>query len=350
MRKAMTGVPVLVAILATAAAGQPLPVAGGDNILTRYLDWADIHPPARAGRLTIFPLTLSRSPERLAGVLTMDQALSRGLLAVEELDKATVERARFVNRSPDRMIFLMAGELIAGGRQNRTLQSDALLAPNSSAELPLYCVQKGRWQGGKRFESAPGVAPQGVRERAAGKAGQDAVWSEVARANARLKSVTGSGDLAAAMTKPENARRLAGLREKIGPHLPRLCVGLVAAVDGRIVAADLLNSPELFAAMRQKVLDSYLSEYGWPVPVRRSSLRPAQAVSAEQVRDYLRGCYNGRFVAGEMRGAGRIHYLRGPRSGQTLGYQGRHMVHTALMKASVVPVRPRPLPVPEPRR
>jgi len=344
MRAMTTWTGGVLLILTVAAAGQPVSVAATSNILTRYLDWADIHPPARVGRLTVFPITLSRTVDRLPPLLTMQQAMDRGLLAVEELGSATIEQARFVNKSRDRMIFLMAGELISGGKQNRTLQSDALLGPNSSAVLPLYCVQKGRWQGGKRFSSAGGVAPQAVRERAAAKAGQDAVWSEVARANARLKSSTASADLAAAVTKPENARRLAGLREKVAPHLPRLCVGVVAAVDGRIVAADLFNSPALFAAMRRKVLDSYLSEYGWPLAVRRSRLRPVAAVTAGQVRDYLRGCYNSRFAAGERRGVGQIYYLRGVRSGQTLGYRGRYMVHTALMKPSVVPVRPHPAP------
>ena len=189
----------------------------------------------------------------------------------------------------------MAGETITGGRQNRTLQVDALLGPDSTTVLPLYCVQKGRWAGGKRFGGSSGVAPQRVREMAAAKAGQEAVWSEVARANDRLKAQTDSQDLAAAMDKPETARRLAELRAKVVPDLPRGCVGIVVAWRGRIVGADLLNSPELFADLRDKILDSYLSQYGWPLPVRESIRRPEPAVTAEQVRDYLRGCYRSRF-------------------------------------------------------
>jgi len=347
--------PILAFVLSLAAPG-PVAIgqadrAPGRNLLTQYLDWADIHPPATVGRLTVFPLALSRRVERLDRVLTMQQALGQGVLVIEELDRAQVARARFVNKSPDHMIFLMGGELITGGKQNRSLRTDALLAPGSTTELPLYCVQKGRWRGKGTFDGAGAVVPQGVRERAAAKAGQDAIWDEVARANRRLKSASDTEDLPAAVSKPENVRRLAGLRERIVPRLPRGCVGVVAVAGTRIVAADLFNSPELFAALREKVLNAYLSQYGWPVPVRRSRVVPAPQVTAEQVRQYLRGCYGGRFVPGEQRGAGRLYHLRGTPPGQALGYQARVMVHTALMSPAILPVRPpRPVPLPGPRR
>jgi hypothetical protein len=71
-------------------------------------------------------------------------------------------------------------------------------------------------------------------------------------------------------------------------------------------------------------------------------------VTSRQVQAYLRECYRSRFVAGEMRGDGRIYHLRGPRTGQTLGYRDEHMVHTLLSSPAVIPVRP-PRPVPLPR-
>ena len=339
------------AFLAAPAGGQERPrrVPETSNLLTQYLDWADIHPPRAVGRLTIFPRALSRQVPGLGSVLTMQQALSRGLLAIEELDRPRVSSASFTNKSRDRMIFLMAGEMITGGRQSRTLQVDALLGPDSTTVLPLYCVQKGRWAGGKRFGGSSGVAPQRVREMAAAKAGQEAVWSEVARANDRLKAQTDSQDLAAAMDKPETARRLAELRAKVVPDLPRGCVGIVVAWRGRIVGADLLNSPELFADLRDKILDSYLSQYGWPLPVRESARRPEPDVTGEQVRGYLRGCYRSRLVSGERYGVGRAYHLRGERSGHVLGYDDRVMVHTALSSPQVLPVRPVPVPLPRPR-
>ena len=332
------------------ASGQVAPVPEARNILTTYLDWADIHPPARVGRLTVFPILLSRPAERIDRVMTMQQALDRGVLVIEELSSAEVSSARFINKSRDTMVFLMAGELITGGKQNRTLRTDALLGPGSSTVLPLYCVEKGRWKGAGKFDARSAVVPQAVREKAAGSAGQEDIWSEVRRANRRLGSSTASEDLHAAMAKPENARQLTEWRRQIAPHLPRGCVGVVVAYAGRVVGADLFNSPELFSALRDTVLNSYLSQYGWPLPVRRSSEVRVPQVAGEQVREYLRDCYRTRFVPGERRGVGRVYYLRGVRSGQPLGYNERAMVHTALMGPAVLPVRPVPRPVPLPPR
>ncbi len=246
---------VLTAALAAAPAawGQSDRLPATDNVLTRYLDWADIHSAVGVGRLTVFPISLARPVQRLGRVLTMQQALDRGVLTIEELARARVAEARFTNKSRDHMIFLMNGELITGGRQNRVLRTDALLGPSSSTVLPTYCVEKGRWSGPQLFRKMSSVVPQGVRERAAGGAGQDAVWSEVKAANKRLGSSDAAEDMHKAMAKPENARRLREYRGRIVPRLPRGCVGLVVATGGRIVAADLFQTPELLTAMRDKV-------------------------------------------------------------------------------------------------
>lgn len=347
---------VAVASAAAPALGQTDTAKAGDNVLTKFLDFADIHPVAQVGRLTVFPVSISRDNGPIRNVVTMQQALDRGVLVVEELTPPTVSEARFINKSENQFVFLMAGELVAGGRQNRTLRTDALLGPQSSTQLPLYCVEKGRWSGGGKFSASPGVAPQSIREQAAAGAGQDAVWAEVARANKRMKSSTPSDDLNAAMTSPATSRRLKELRDKILPRLPRGCVGIVVVHGSRIVGADLFNSPELFAAMRQKVLDSYLSQYGLGPRIvdggggDKVAVRP---VSQDQVQRYLRGCYDGRFTAGALRGVGRVYHLRGQPSGQTLAYGEHHMVHTSLTSPRIIPVRPVPMPgpwpVPEPR-
>jgi len=286
------------------------------NVLTEYLDRANIHPPVRVAKLTVFPIALT-DHHRLADVLTMDRALRKGVLVIEELDRAQVNRARFVNKSSRQMVFA---------------------AHNY-------------------------VAPQAVRERAAQRAGQDETWAEVARANRRLQTVTASEDLAKAMSSPANRRQLDGLRKRIAPHLPEGCVGVVVADGGRIVGADLFNDPDLFAAMRAKVLNSYLSQYH--VGVKRAGRGAAEPPSQNDVRDYLQACYRARVTATDMRGVAQVWDIRGPRCGQMLTYEpslpvplreGRapgvrprrqYVVHVALMQR-VVPVKPGPV-VPMPR-
>lgn len=328
------------------------------NVLTGYLDQAQVHPGIEAGALTIFPVSLRRV-ERLERLLTAEEALRKNLLAIEELEKPDVNRARFINRSERDMIFLMAGEIITGGRQNRILASDALLAPDSAVVLPVYCVQKGRWSGETGFDKTVTVAPQGVRERSAQSAGQKEVWTAVSGANARMKAANASDDLTQALNKDENARGIRALTQRVLDKLPEDCAGVVVACGDEIVGADLFHSPELFAGMRRRVLDSYVSEFALGQERKESARAPDQ----KSVREYLQGCYRSRFTADDMQGVGQIYRLSGQRTGRTLAYEpGRgklqptgaqatdYMVHTALMR-ELEPVKPVPRPVePLPRR
>jgi hypothetical protein len=239
------------------------------------------------------------------------------------------------------------------------MATDAVLAPDSATVLPIYCVEKRRWEGKKEFAPTVTVAPQAVRERAAQSAGQAEVWDEVARANVRLKSSSSSEDLAAGMTKPENARRLGELRKHVVDRLPDNCAGIVVARGGTIIGADLFNSADLFATMRQRVLDSYLSQYALEEGDRPMRVMPDQ----REVREYLQGCYRSRLAAEDMRGVGQVYGISGNRTGRMLAYEPRfavevrerpirpanqYMVHTSLMQ-EVIPVRPRPIPMPQGR-
>ena len=352
MRALAAGIALSLAVTAIHAQSNA-PSTPGRAALTEYLDRANIHPPVTVGPLTVFPIVLS-SHRPLRNVLTMDQALRRKVLVIEELKTPEVARARFVNKSPRHMIFLMAGEVVTGGRQNRTLVTDALLAPDSATVLPMYCVQKGRWKGKAGFAGKNYVAPQAVRERAAQRAGQDELWAEIGRANRRLGAANATGDLAEALAKPANRRKLDALRKRILPRLPDGCVGVVIAVGGRIVGADLFSDPGLFTAMRDKVLNSYLSQYGFG-PVKRLRFVPPPSQNA--VRDYLQGGYRATVTASDMRGVGRAYDIRGARYGQMLTYAPtpiplrdrpsrrivpvgpQRVVHIALMQR-IVPVKP----------
>lgn len=353
---------ILAAVLALLA----WPVAGQDaekakrpaNLLTGYLDRANIHPPIQVGPVTIFPISLSREVA-LGGLLTADEALKKKVLTVEELKSAEVARAKFSNTSKTHMIFLMAGEVLLGGKQNRTLTTDALLGPGTSTILPLYCVQRGRWTGGKKFAGGTTVAPMSVRSKAAQGAGQRAVWTEVARANRRLGSRTDSDDLGEAMKKKENIERLAKIRKRLGPKWPRNCAGIVVARGGKIVSADLFNSADLFERMRDKILDSTLADV-----TDAKGRGKVEAPTQQAVRNYLQAAYKARFIAGEQRGVGQIYHVRGARHGETLAYEKRilaeaarlerpgptirYMLHTAFMEP-VIPVKPPPMPAPTPR-
>jgi hypothetical protein len=105
-------------------------------------------------------------------------------------------------------VLLLAGQLVKGGKQNRGINADMLVAAGQSAKIPVTCVEQGRWSGTprSRFGHA-GFEPIDVRSskmrdvhasRRSGRgavADQGAVWSKIHEMSAALNCASPSSDL-----------------------------------------------------------------------------------------------------------------------------------------------------------
>jgi hypothetical protein len=109
-----------------------------------------------------------------------------------------------VNRS-DKFVFFMDGDILAGARQNRVLNTSILLAPGTETKVPVSCVERGRWhRTGSSFRPVDYVAPSKLRREKARavtfslgdgagfEGNQEEVWSSVDEFHARsgVKSPT----------------------------------------------------------------------------------------------------------------------------------------------------------------
>src|SRR5205085_1108529 len=82
------------------------------------------------------------------------------------------------------------GEVIIGGRQDRIIGSNTIIPPNTTQNVPVFCVEHGRWQGTTgEFTTANALAHGRLRGRA-NYDGQQAVWDEVAKTNQARKTET----------------------------------------------------------------------------------------------------------------------------------------------------------------
>ena len=137
------------------------------------------------GGLTIVPVLASGRISAHPAMRTLDDALRSGTLRVAELGSASVPHVLVDNRGWQ-PVFLMAGEIIIGGKQDRVIREDAVIPARSGpTEVAVYCVEQGRWAPvAGRFESAPYAADADLRSRAAAGAGQESVWNHVARKSA----------------------------------------------------------------------------------------------------------------------------------------------------------------------
>ena len=282
--------------------------------------------PVSYENLTIFPV-VSASGYDTSAFLTLEDGLSSGEVTVREQGADAIYRNRdgsrpaaqnyggpsvnqlvLVNHSK-RPLLLLAGELVSGGKQDRVIGKDRIVAPfGEPLPLEVFCVEHGRWSSGSQFNEAKTIVHPSVREQAAVKQKQGDVWAAVTggslaprAANAPAPQVT-TTELDAAIqseaptqsyAKIYESRRVSSSVETVVNEIQRRfrketsglkgerVVGVVVAYGGEVAWSDVFASDELFNHYWGKLLRSYAVE-----AVARPTLR--EKASADDAREFLR--------------------------------------------------------------
>src|SRR5262245_66023762 len=104
------------------------------------------------GRLGLIPLRLVRRSD--LEYLLFDDKLAAADLRIEELSAAgSVSSIRVRNQAKYRVL-LPDGTMLIGCKQNRVVNVSIMLAPDSETQIPVSCVERGRWQ-----FATPGFSP-----------------------------------------------------------------------------------------------------------------------------------------------------------------------------------------------
>jgi hypothetical protein len=207
------------------------------------------------------------------GWLTLDQAVSRGVLRLTE--KGTDGSVPIVvaeNTSMDEHVFLMAGEVIAGGKQTRAVRQDVVLAPGQRIDLGVFCVERHRWRGDSKFGSATQLVPQSIGKELRRGADQSRIWAEVSRNNRALGAENPTASLELALKSRVVNDKLTQVRGEIVPEMPRGTVGYIFVTRGRAVGAEMFGREDIARAMLPKLVDAYAVDFvlqGDPVATRR---------------------------------------------------------------------------------
>ena len=105
----------------------PRPVPAG--VLVQLIHRLEIGQPVSYQQVTIYPLQLRQGAN--SNIRTMSEAMDRDWLEIRELGQARVPVLDVRNNSAH-SIFLMSGEIVLGGKQDRVIQrmsSSHLAAP-----------------------------------------------------------------------------------------------------------------------------------------------------------------------------------------------------------------------------
>ncbi len=323
-----------------------------DDALDRLLAAVRVEDPVAYKGVTLFPLNLRRDYTDFLP-RTFDEAVEDHDLIVEEVAGGEVNAVR-VKNSGAREVFIMAGEIMTGSKQDRTAQRDVLVGRRSGwLRIPVYCVEAGRWTvRTPQFGTRRAMANPALRGLASGGAAQESVWEEVDRA-ARTQSVPQTS-AKAFQEIYENKGVKDHLEEYVtGLKLPRDhdLVGFVAFDGERVLGADVFGSPALFAELRDKLTRSYL------LAVSRERTVPRHRPTAEDGAHYLARAWSACCQRTSLDSPGlgesyRLRNLRQVTAGAALVYHDE-AVHLSLFPETVrepVPIlREEGTPVPRPQ-
>jgi hypothetical protein len=251
--------------------------------------------------------------------LTLDEGLKSAQVKVREAPQGGDVNRVFISNLSRLPLYLMAGEVVLGGQQDRTLGKDTVIPPGKrDVPVTVFCVEHGRWNGGGSFErTAPALAASDIRARAqegafgpsaelsgraqvgqgrvsrgdgAGTAGvgraQQEVWDRVARKNQRFGSAPASGTYRGVLTMEGGSTR-----SQVAPYVDALSVaarpgpdqvGVVAAVNGKVIAADTFGNTNLFRKLWPKLLRTFAAE---AAEAADGKTRPQ--ISARQAREFM---------------------------------------------------------------
>ena len=214
--------------------------------------------------LAVVPLLDSSSPA--AGWLTLDDALARGVTEITEVSEAgSVPKLRLLNRG-DEAVFLLDGEELVGAKQNRILNLSILVPGKTNLEIPVSCVEQGRWSwrsGG--FSGADRVIYSKLRRSNAEavseslafagdrRGDQGKVWDDIASKSLRMSvhSDTGAASAIYERYREDLDEFVAGIEAAPGQ------VGAAFVVNGRFAGFDVLAGPDLLARLLPKLVRSY---------------------------------------------------------------------------------------------
>lgn len=228
--------------------------------LTNLIETLEVGEPIYYENLTIIPVYNPQINDR-THYTTLDEALNKNWLEITEIDGGNVPKVRLTNRS-NSYIYLMGGEILSGGKQDRIIGRDVLIAPKSrNVVVPVYCTEQGRWQQeSATFYSKSNLGTFNMRATAqyAPSNAQYEIWNTISDSNQKM-GVNSQTQAYQRLYEDKSVRRKISQHEGHMNNIPQLnrdTVGVVVGIGGDIISVDLFANPDLFRKLWPKILKS----------------------------------------------------------------------------------------------
>ncbi|MDH5179467.1 MAG: hypothetical protein OEY07_07355 [Gammaproteobacteria bacterium] len=239
--------------------------------------------------------------------LTLGEALQQKKVRVYET--SNVNQLSIQNLSKTDFIYIQAGDIVKGGKQDRVFSTDMVLEPGSGKiRIDSFCVEQGRWQ--KRGNesvaefnsSTKKLVSKDLRLAARHKKDQSEVWREVAKTQDKLSEKVGrevkaresESSLQLALENNNLTARIVEYKKSLAnlPESKQDVIGYAFAVNGKLNTADMYANHNLFLKLWPKILDSAATESLAEYDEKLQFNVPDKTVIARWMKDAEKGRKN----------------------------------------------------------
>lgn len=301
-----------ISLLILEAAAQKRPAAQPDPMSNPAVQM--ITGPYTHENLAIFLLHgKDQLPEK--HYLTLGEALAQKKAVVYETSQ--VNELMVENQSNEE-IFIQSGDIVKGGKQDRTLGYDLILPPHSGKiRIISFCVEHGRWQARGSEKSAEfnsseqRLAGKELKIAAIAKNDQSEVWRNVTVVQNKL-----STNLNTSVNAPQSASSLQlslenrKVRESVDDYMRALLpivekkngiIGFAFAVNGIVNSGDIYATHALFLKMWPKLLKSSAVEAIAEMTVNKNFKPATPAMVSAGIKDAEKGKRSEKAVSSRIR-------------------------------------------------
>jgi len=264
-------------------------------------------------------------------------AMGKNYIEVKEISQSGSVNNLVVENKSDKYVFFSDGDILSGAKQNRVLNASVFLSPNSQKQIPVSCVESGRWHSeSPKFNATDYTSPSNLRainaehvnknlENAQGHySDQNEVWNMVKLycKNSSIDSVTQNLSDVFEIKK----RNIEEFNEPL--QASEKANGLSVFVKKQLLSIEIFNRTDIYKEYFSKILKGVSAE-AYYLMDNDEKLEEVEATYQTNVffdefgnRKFKQFCGVG--VGSEKR------YTANDFSGFTLEYEG-HLIHLAML-------------------
>lgn len=289
------------------------------KVLDNFIENLYTGEPVQVGQLKVTPVFIRE--DAALPFLEFEEALGRGLVEVTEVSEGGSVPNLFVRNRAERDVLIVDGEMLVGAKQNRIVNTTIVVPAGASVEIPVTCVEQGRWgYTSRNFASSRSHSSASLRSlkhesvtaslRSRGEytSDQGSVWGSIREKMHRMASLSPTMSLTDVYESSVRIEDEALLDEEVKAQAGQ--VGYLAYVREGFAGGDVFGSSELCRKKLSKLLRGHyldsLDEYlEFPRVAAGDVLAQVRAAHPEQFAAIGKGAEL-RFESASLQGACKV--------------------------------------------